>query len=205
MVDAGLLGSRRYAMLAAVLLVGLTLVGCASFGLLPSRSAFAQDQTFKNYQDVVAAYENIVPGQTRADELAKLGFDVAARPNAETLSYLGVIERFLPRQSVRFDRLATPVQTCITAQQRCSAYVFRPSQLEQERTGSIVFDLLGFEHTTIDRGWRAEVVFLIQDGRVAYKAISGKPHLESYHEDIEPPRPLQALGSRDMRASQPVL
>jgi hypothetical protein len=144
----------------------------------------AQDRTFQNYQDVVDAYSNIVPGRTRADELAKLGFDAAAQPGAETLSYLGVIERFMPRQSARFDRLARPVQTCIAARQRCSAHVFRPSQLKEERTGSIFFDLLGFDHTTIDRGWTTEVVLLMQDGRVAYKAMSGKPRIESYHEDI---------------------
>jgi hypothetical protein len=200
-----MLGSRRYATLAAVFLVGLTLVGCASLGFLPRRNELAQDRTFQNYQDVVAAYSNIVPGRTRADELARLGFDAAVQPNSETLSYLGVIERFMPRQSARFDRLATPVRACITAQQRCSAYVFRPSQLEQERTGSVFFDLLGFDRTTIDRGWTAEVVLLMQDGRVAYKAMSGKSHMESYHEDIETPGRPQTLGSRDMHASRPVL
>lgn len=177
-------GSRRYATLAAVFVVGLTLVGCASLGFLPRRSELARDRTFQNYQDVVAAYSNIVPGQTRTAELTKLGFDVATRPNAEALTYLGVIERFMPRESARVDRLAAPVQMCIAAQQRCSAYVFRPSQLKRERTGSLLFDLLGFDHTTIDRGWTAEVVLLMQDGRVAYKAMSGSPHMESYHEDI---------------------
>jgi hypothetical protein len=179
-----MLGSRRYARLAAVLLVGLTLVGCASLSLLPRRSTLAQDQTFKSYRDVVAAYSNIAPGHTRTDELARLGFDVAAQPNAEKLSYLGVIERFMPRQSARFDRLSASVQTCITAQQRCSAYVFQPSQLKKERTGSLFFDLLGFDHTTIDSGWTAEVVLLMQDGRVTYKAMSGRPRVENYHEDI---------------------
>jgi len=202
MVDAGLFGSRRYAKLAAVLIVGLTLVGCAGLNLLPHRSDLARDQTFENYRDVVAAYSNITPGHTRASELTRLGFDVAAQPGAETLSYLGVIERFMPRESAGFDRLAVPVQTCIAARQRCSAYVFRPSQLKQERTGSLLFDLLGFDHSTIDRGWTTEVVLLIQDGRVAYKAMSGKPHVEGYHEDIGPPR---YLGSRDMTVSRSVL
>ncbi len=202
MVDAGLFGSRRYAMLAALIVVGLTLVGCASLGLLPDKTATARDQSFENYRDVVAAYSNIVPGHTRAAELGRLGFDAAAQPGAETLSYLGVIERFMPRKSSGFDRLAAPVQHCIAAQQRCSAYVFRPAQLEQERTGSLLFDLLGFDHTTIDRGWTTEVVLLIQDGRVAYKAMSGTPHIEGYHDDIGPP---QYLGSRDMTVSRSVL
>ncbi len=195
MVDGGN-GTRRYATLAGIFTVALTLVGCGGMNLLPKHSENTQDQTFQSYNDVVLAYTNIVPGQTREAELAKIGFDAGVQPNAETISYLGVIERFMPRDSIRFDHLAKPVRTCIQAQDRCSAYVFRPSRLEQERTGSVFLDLMGFERTTIDRGWAAEVVLLVQDGRVAYKVMSGKPHIEGYHDDIQPLGPLQDLGVR---------
>jgi hypothetical protein len=201
MVDGGSLGSRRYAKLAAVLTVALALVGCGGLSLLPHRTDLAQDQTFQNYNEVVTAYASIVPGQTREAELTKLGFDVTVQPNAETISYLGVIERFMPRDSIRFDHLAAPVRTCIEAQERCSAYVFRPSRLEQQRTGSIFLDLMGFERTTIDHGWAAEVVLLMQDGRVAYKVMSGKPHIEGYHDDIEPLGPFQNLGDQAVHVS----
>jgi hypothetical protein len=134
-------------------------------------------------------------------ELSKLGFDATVQPNAEMISYLGVIERFMPRDSIRFDHLAPPVKACIEAQERCSAYVFRPSRLEQQRTGSIFLDLLGFERTTVDRGWAAEVVLLMQDGRVAYKVMSGKPHIEGYHDDIQPLGPLQDLGVQAVHVS----
>jgi hypothetical protein len=201
MVDGGFLGSRRYAKLAAVLTVALALVGCGGLSLLPHKTDLALDQTFQNYSEVVAAYSNIVPGQTREAELTKLGFDITVQPNAETISYLGVIERFMPRDSIRFDHLAAPVRTCIEAQEHCSAYVFRPSRLEQQRTGSIFLDLLGFERTTIDHGWAAEVVLLMQDGRVAYKVMSGKPHIEGYHDDIEPLGPFQNLGDQAVHVS----
>ncbi|MBV8977201.1 MAG: hypothetical protein JOZ13_07460 [Alphaproteobacteria bacterium] len=161
----------------------------------------SEDQNFKNYADVVLAYSNIVPGETREADLAKIGFDVAVQPNAESISYLGVIERFLPRDSIKFDRLARPVRACIEAQERCSAYVFRPSRLEQQRTGSIFLDLMGFERTTLDRGWAAEVVLLMQDGRVAYKVMSGKPHIQGYHDDIQPLGPLQDLGDQAVHVS----
>jgi len=169
--------------------------------LLPKHSENTQDQTFLSYNDVVLAYSNIVPGQTREAELSKLGFDANVQPNAETISYLGVIERFMPRDSIRFDHLAKPVRACIQAQDHCSAYVFRPSRLEQERTGSVFLDLMGFERTTIDRGWAAEVVLLVQDGRVAYKVMSGKPHIEGYHDDVQPLGPLQDLGVRAVSVS----
>ncbi len=200
MVDGGY-GSRRYAKLGAILAVTLTLVGCGGgIELLPHRTDLADDQNFRNYADVVVAYSNIVPGQTRESDLAKIGFDASLQPNAETISYLGVIERFMPRDSIRFDRLAKPVKACIEAQERCSAYVFRPSRLEQQRTGSIFLDLMGFERTTVDKGWAAEVVLLMQDGRVAYKVMSGKPHIEGYHDDIQPLGPFQDLGDQAVHA-----
>lgn len=200
MVDGGY-GSRRYAKLAVVLGITLSLVGCGGFGLLPHRSDLANDQTFTSYDQVQIAYANIIPGQTREAELSKLGFDATVQPNAEMISYLGVIERFMPRDSIKFDLLAKPVRSCIEAQERCSAYVFRPSRLEQQRTGSIFLDLMGFERTTIDHGWAAEVVLLMQDGRVAYKVMSGKPHIEGYHDDIQPLGPLQNLGDQAVHVS----
>ena len=171
----------------------LSLAGCGGLGLLPHESQMSS-MDFQTYDQVAAAYTDIVPGQTRIQELEKLGFDTATAPNVEVLSYLGVIEKFMPRDTISFDHLALPVQACIEAQDRCSAYVFRPSRLEQHRTGSIFLDMMGFERTTVDRGWAAEVVLLMQDGRVAYKVMSGKPNIEGYHDDIQPLGPLQDLG-----------
>lgn len=200
MVDGGY-GARRYATLAGFLTITLTLVGCGGMNLLPHHSDTVQEQTFLSYNDVAAAYANIVPGKTREAELSKLGFDANLQPNAETISYLGVIERFMPRDSIRFDHLASPVRACIEAQERCSAYVFHPAHLQQERTGSVFLDLLGFERTTLDHGWAAEVVLLVQDGRVAYKVMSGKPHIEGYHDDVQPLGPLQDLGGAVVHVS----
>jgi len=199
MVDGGY-GSRRYARIAGVLAITLALVGCGGLSLLPHRTDLAEDQNFQTYDQVADAYKDIVPGQTREADLNKLGFNAAVQPNAEVISYLGVIERFMPRDSIRFDHLALPVKACIEAQERCSAYVFRPSRLEQDRTGSIFLDLMGFERTTLDHGWAAEVVLLMQDGRVAYKVMSGKPHIEGYHDDIQPLGPLQNLGDQAVHA-----
>ncbi len=194
MVDGGY-GARRYARLAAIIGVTLALVGCGGLGLLPHGSDLSSNETCKNYNDVVVAYSNIVPGQTREAELSKLGFDATLQPNAEQISYLGVIERFMPRDSIRFDHLASPVRDCIQAQERCSAYVFHPSRLEKERMGSVFLDLLGFERTTLDHGWAAEVVLLVQDGRVAYKVMSGKPNIQDYHDKVQPLGPFQDLGN----------
>ncbi|MBU6297990.1 MAG: hypothetical protein KGJ79_16865 [Alphaproteobacteria bacterium] len=151
--------------------------------------------SFQTYDQVQAAYTDIVPGSTRMSDLQKLGFDTATTPNVEILSYLGVIERFMPRNTLSFDHLARPVQACIEAQDRCSALVFHPQHVESRRMGNVFLDLLGFERETLNTGWSAEVVLLMQDGHVAYKLMSGRPHIEDMHDTVQPLGPLQDIGN----------
>jgi len=172
----------------------LSLVGCGGLGLLPHETQ-VQNTNFQTYDQVQAAYTDIVPGSTRLVDLPKLGFDTVATPNVEVLSYLGVIERFMPRNTLTFDHLSPPVQACINAQERCTAFVFHPQHIESRRTGSLFLDLLGFERQTLDSGWSAEVVLLMQDGHVAYKLMSGRPKIEDMHDRVQPLGPLQDLGN----------
>jgi hypothetical protein len=186
-------GLRRYAGLIASMTVTLALVGCGGLGLLPYRTDI-KNTNFKSYGAVQTAYEAITPGLTRESDLSKLGFDAANSPNVEVLSYLGVIERFMPRDSIKFDELDPAVQSCIEARDECSAYVFKPERLHQERQGNWLLDVLGFERTTVNYGWSAEVVILIHDGRVAYKVMSGEPNIHDYHNLVQPLGPLQDFG-----------
>jgi hypothetical protein len=193
-------GSFRTAKTFVSVTFMLSLVGCGGLGLLPHETQLSS-QSFQTYDQVQAAYTDIVPGQTREGDLKKLGFDTVTTPNVEVLSYLGVIERFMPSNTMSFDRLAMPVQSCIEAQDHCSAYVFRPAHIESRRMGSIFLDLLGFERVTYDSGWTAEVVLLMQDGRVAYKLMSGRPRIEDTHDTIQPLGPLQDIGNTAMHAA----
>ncbi len=193
-------GSRRTALIIVSTAFMLSLVGCGGLGLLPHESRVSSS-SFQTYDQVQAAYVDIVPGSTRLSDLQKLGFDTATTPNVEVLSYLGVIERFMPRNSLTFDRLAKPVQACIEAQDRCSALVFHPEHVESRRMGNIFLDLLGFERQTLSTGWSAEVVLLMQDGHVAYKLMSGRPHIEDMHDAIQPLGPLQDIGNTAARTA----
>ncbi len=195
--------SRRYAKVFASLLVTLSLVGCGGFGLLPHQTSI-NNTRFESYGEVEKAYNNIVPGETLVSDLSHMGFDSATTANVEILSYLGVIERFMPRDSIRFDRLDPAVQGCIEARDRCSAFVFRPQRLEQERQGNILLDLFGFQRTTLNHGWAAEVTLLVSNGRVAYKVMSGRPKIEDYQNNIQPLGPLQDLGGAAMRTATSV-
>jgi len=182
----------------------LSLVGCGGLQLLPHESKVTAT-SFQSYEQVQAAYTDIVPGATRLSDLPKLGFDTATTPNVEILSYLGVIERFMPRNSMSFDHLAPPVQSCIEAQDHCSAFIFHPQHIESRRLGNIFLDVLGFERQTIDSGWSAEVVLLMQDGHVAYKLMSGRPRIEDQHDTVQPLGPLQDIGNSVFRTASRVL
>ncbi len=186
-------GTRRTARVVASMLITLVLVGCGGLGLLP-RQVDVKNTTFKNYHSVEVAYQQVMPGATRASDLGPIGFDSSDSPNVEVLSYLGVIERFMPRDSIKFDALDPAVQSCIEARDRCTAYVFRPERLHQERTGNWFLDLMGFERTTVSYGWSAEVMLLIQDGRVAYKVMAGHPNIQNFQDKVQPLGPLQDLG-----------
>ncbi len=194
-------GTRRTARIIVSATFMLSLVGCGGLGLLPHDVHLTSAQNFQTYDQVAVAYTDIVPGQTRMSDLPKLGFDTAATPNVEILSYLGVIERFMPRNSMTFDRLAVPVQACIEAQDRCSAFVFHPQHVESRRLGSFFLDLFGFERETLDTGWSAEIVLLMQDGHVAYKLMSGRPRIEDMHDTIQPLGPLQDIGNTAVQAA----
>ncbi|HVZ92216.1 MAG TPA: hypothetical protein VG843_11245 [Rhizomicrobium sp.] len=187
--------THRYARLAVIMTIMLSLVGCGGLGLLSQRSDLWETRAFRNYDEVALAYANVVPGRTSETDLARLGFNPATQPNARKISYLGLLQRIMPKDSTQFDRLDAPVRGCIEARERCSAWVFHPQHLERRPTGSVVLDLLGFNRTTVDRGWTAEVVLLMEDGHVIYKTMAGKPHVEGYHDDIGPPSALRGLGA----------
>lgn len=196
-------GARRYFGLAASIMVTSVLVGCGGLGLLPSETD-VKNTSFKSYNAVQAAYQQIEPGQTRTSDLGAMGFDENDSPNVEVLSYLGVIERFIPRDSIRFDSLDPVVQKCIDARDRCTGYVFHPERLHQERLGNWFLDVLGFQRTTVNYGWSAEIVLLVMDERVAYKVMSGRPHIEDFHHNVQPLGPFQDLGGTVLHTASAV-
>lgn len=200
-MDNGGIGgtSRRLKILFSTAFM-LSLVGCGGLGLLPHEASVSSN-SFQTYEQVQAAYAGVTPGNTRLTDLPKMGFDTATTPNVEVLSYLGVIERFMPRSTMSYDKLAPQVQGCIEAQDRCSAFVFHPQHVETRRTGSVLLDLLGFERRSVDTGWSAEVVLLMQDGRVAYKLMSGRPRIDEMHDQVTPLGPLQDIGNTVTRTA----
>src|ERR1043166_7960932 len=163
-------GSRRYAFSIVGGIIALSLVGCGTLSLLPQQSDNSGTH-FANFAQLESAYDKISTG-TPASQLREAGFD-SATGGAEVLSYLGILEHFMPTDSRKFDALAQPVKDCIAARNRCTAVVFRPVGLKPAPTGNMVLDMLGLARNAVDHGASAAVTLFLQDGRVAYKMISG--------------------------------
>lgn len=169
----------------------LLLSGCGG-GLLPQQQA-QTSLPFQSYYQVVASFDQIVPGMTRADDLPHLGFD-ARRGNADVLSYLGLQARFLPAAGVRWEHLNPAVRACIRAELYCTGLVFRPGRATSKRIGSTVADVLGFRRITSSESWSAEVILLVMNGRVIHKVFSGNPRTENLDDKRQPLGPLQDVG-----------
>ena len=123
----------------------IVLLGCAAAVMAwPHSGNPVQDRA----QISSADYRHLRPGATLASDLPRLGFDTQ---KAARLSYLGVMEQFMPDDSFGFDALDPAVQNCFAARDRCLAYIFTLA----DRPGT-------------------DAVVLVEGGRVAYKSLSGK-------------------------------
>jgi len=115
------------------------------------------------------AYAQVAPGETTIRALTQLGFDTG-RDGVERLSYLGLMEHFAPHDSNEFDRLEPEARQCLETPNGCSAYIFRLARAQgSERKAAFGF----VNAASADSAAVIEVLFLVRDGRVAYKAMSG--------------------------------
>lgn len=117
------------------------------------------------------AFNQVVPGETAAPDLARMGFDTG-HGGVRRLTYLGLMEYFAPRDSAGFDRLDAKAQKCLNSPEGCAAYVFRLARTQGSESRAAFGFINAAQAAAHPRGV-VEVVFLVHDGRVAYKAMSG--------------------------------
>ncbi len=172
--------------------VVFALSGCGGM-LLPDQSEIGTS-TFQSYKSVQYAFDRIALRHTSVTDLSGLGFDADKTPNVQVLSYLDIVEHFMPNSSMAFDKLDPAVQDCIMARTACEGYVFKVAHHDFSRSGSLFLDVFGFVHTTTETGWTAQVLVLVQNGQVTHKLLSGEPHVEIVRDDVQPLGPIQNLG-----------
>lgn len=162
-------GSLPIATLSVLSVSALALLGnvVLSLGLGPSEE---QTPQLRTSQDMLRAYSRIRAGITPASELASDGFD-SSSGGARLLSYLGVMENFIPHDTKQFDRLDAAVQECVEARERCTAVVFQPVDSANFSKAHGIFTAFDMDANAASRTPR--VTLLIRDGRVTFKMMSG--------------------------------
>ena len=173
--------------------VGLTAAlggGCAS---LFSSGAKATVSTWNNFDEARAAFERIDPGKTTVTQLRALGFDPYSQPSVRILTYLDIVQHFIPNNSITLEDLPPPVRDCIRAQEMASAYHVDITVTRSQRHGNLFLDIFSFRRRTRETGWNFKALILINHDVVVYKLWSGQPHLESAEDRKRPLGPLQEI------------
>ena len=175
----------------SVCVLGL-LAGCAS--LLPDSNKDV-DTPWKTYEEARAQFDSIRPGATTLAELKAMGLDPAVTPNIATLSHVELLRYINATVAFEGSALDPALKQCVAARQGCYGLHMQKEKLDRERVGNFWVDFLNFRHKTNITGWRVDVLILVANGVVAYKAWSGTPHVHETEEEHHPLGPLQGLGS----------
>ncbi|MBQ0721619.1 MAG: hypothetical protein KBT88_01730 [Gammaproteobacteria bacterium] len=184
--------TRHRNILFASLLLLLSLYGCSN--ALP-RTEDTTRSRWDSFAEAMADYEKITPYTTTVEELKSLGYDPYTQPNIRILSYLDIIQRFMPNQSITLDDLDPGLSFCIQSRNLCQAYEARPQQAKTKRVGNVFMDLLTFKRRTIASGWSFNALIVLSDGIVVYKVWSGSPIISGDKLRKNPLGPLQGVNS----------
>src|SRR5262249_33437725 len=85
-----------------LLLLGILLLNTGCQSMFPTDQARTVNR-WTNYDETQVTFGKIVPNQTTVEELKGLGLDPHSSPNIKVLTYLDVIARFIPNQSITKD------------------------------------------------------------------------------------------------------
>jgi uncharacterized protein YceK len=172
--------------------IALFASGCST--ILPRTETLTKSR-WNSYAEAQAAFERVVPNETGTNALAILGFDPHLDPNVHVLTYLDIIQRFMPNQSITKEDLDKSVRACIEARERSLALEVQLNEIRTKRLGNAILDILGFKRKTHETGWQFKGLLLINDGLVVYKLSSGEPEIDRYDTKVKPLGPFQELDS----------
>lgn len=171
-----------------LLIMAMATGGCGS--LLPSAKQTTVSP-WNSFEEAKEAFDKITPHETRADEMRALGFDPFTTPNIRILTYVDIMNRFLPNPSIKKEDLDEGIQSCIDAKANCKAYEFFPQILKSKRYGNVLLDLFNFRRKTIESGWRFQALVVLIDSTVVYKLWGGDPKIDQHRDTKNPLGPLQ--------------
>lgn len=171
----------------------LMLSGCGSS--LP-KGEMKTKSPWNTFEEAKASYEDIILNSTTTADLQELGFDPYNTPNVRILSYLDILQRFNPNNSVRTEDLPPTVRGCLASREACLAYEATPSFSSSERVGNVMLDLLKFKRERVVTGWSFNALIVIDHNVVVYKIWNGVPMIDQKTSRKNPLGPLQnSVGS----------
>jgi hypothetical protein len=182
---AGLM-TRKFASIQLLCL--LTLCGCST--LLPVAKTTVESP-WLSFEEAKSAFDKIVPYQTTSAELVQLNFDPYRTPNIEILTYLNIIQRFMPNPSFTITDIDHGLQECIAAQNGCQAYEVKLQKIHTQRYGNVFLDLFRFKRTAHQSGWEFSALLVLKGDIVVYKIWGGKPKIDMDTYRKNPLGPLQ--------------
>ncbi len=175
-----------------ILVLFIGLLGCAA--VLPS-SKTTVTSPWKNFGDIEAVYEKIIPGKTTMEDLKQMGFDPFKTPNIKILTSRDIVNYFMFNPSIKKEDLDLGIQECINAKDLCRAYQINPGDKKRKREGNFWLDILKFKRQTKETGWEFKGLIIVVGNLVAYKEpVSGDPNINKPDEQKNPLGPFQELG-----------
>lgn len=177
------------------IILGLLLLflnGCGGT-LLPTTMDTVKSP-WHSFEEAKAAYDQVTVYETDLEGLKRQGFDPFSTSNVEILTYLDIMERFMPNQGIRLEDLDSGIRECIEAKNGCLAYAMSVEVFNSERRGNILLDLFGFKRRTNRTGWQFHSLFVFNKGFVVYKLWGGKPNVDETSLKKKPLGPLQDSG-----------
>ncbi|MCK9173043.1 MAG: hypothetical protein M0O99_06105 [Desulfuromonas thiophila] len=178
--------------LVCLLLLMTALAGCSR--LLP-RSQEVTRSKWHSFEQIKAAYDQIVPGSSLAD-LAAMGFDLEKTPNLQLLNATELAVLF---QSTPPEALPPELQGCLNQPDACRACVYDLQRLHSRRVGNFWADFFNFHRKTSVSGWRFKMLLVLHRDQVVYRPWSGTAAIATCREERNPLGPLQSSGDRLLR------
>ena len=177
--------------LVLLLFIAALLSSCSATSLLPRQQKIVVTP-WNSFGDAKRAFDQIIPYQTKKNELEEFGFDPKVTPNIKILNYLDIIERFMPNQSITIEDLALGMQDCLSDQEQCIAYEIIIRKFNSQRFGNVFLDLFNFRRKTTVSGWEFRSLIVLKNSLVVYKLSSGTPKTDELHDAKNPLGPLQS-------------
>jgi len=187
---------KSFTMCLLYLALVLTTTGCKS---LFSSTSHRSRTPWENFDEAQVAYDKVIPHKTTLTELKGLGFDPFTTPNVKILTYLDLIQRFIPNSSISIQDLQPDVRDCIESKDCCHAYEMELDLTDSKRYGNLALDVFGFNRKTRTSGWRFKALVIVKDDVVAYKLRSGEPNVNRLEQKKKPLGPLQEMDNIVMK------